>query len=183
VVICVLIAAAYRIFLWLFLLFLYFCFLSTSQEISWEEHLRNYLFCVEWDWVERKSFNWMNYRFTASLTLNLFKSVGIYWSYEQECGHFLTRIGCVVVLSCRVWAWAVASCSVVECVCVVLGWWHWGAVVKRLWDRAVSPRPGDTEGGSLLHRRCSRLQRRKSQLVLCCQWWLFNSLITSYTIG
>ena len=26
-----------------------FCFLSTSQEIGWEEHLRNDLFCVEWD--------------------------------------------------------------------------------------------------------------------------------------
>jgi len=23
--------------------------LSTSQEIGWEEHLRNNLFCVEWD--------------------------------------------------------------------------------------------------------------------------------------
>jgi len=23
--------------------------LSTGQEISWEEHLQNYLFCVEWD--------------------------------------------------------------------------------------------------------------------------------------
>jgi len=30
----------------LFLLFFYFCFLSTSQEIGWEEHLRNDLFCV-----------------------------------------------------------------------------------------------------------------------------------------
>jgi len=26
-----------------------FCFLSTSQEIGWEEHLRNDLFCVQWD--------------------------------------------------------------------------------------------------------------------------------------
>jgi len=25
------------------------CFLSTGQEIGWEEHLRNDLFCVEWD--------------------------------------------------------------------------------------------------------------------------------------
>jgi len=25
-----------------------FCFLSTCQEIGWEEHLRNDLFCIEW---------------------------------------------------------------------------------------------------------------------------------------
>ena len=35
--------------LWLFLWVYDFCFLSTSQEIGWEEHLRNDLFCVEWD--------------------------------------------------------------------------------------------------------------------------------------
>jgi len=35
--------------LWLFLLvFRLFCFISTSQKIGWEEHLRNYLVCVEW---------------------------------------------------------------------------------------------------------------------------------------
>ena len=28
---------------------LFFCFLSTRQEIGWEEHLQNDLFCVEWD--------------------------------------------------------------------------------------------------------------------------------------
>ena len=33
----------------LFLPVLDFCFLSTSQEIGWEQHLRNNLFCVEWD--------------------------------------------------------------------------------------------------------------------------------------
>jgi len=27
----------------------YFCFLSNSQEIGWEEHFRNDKFCVEWD--------------------------------------------------------------------------------------------------------------------------------------
>jgi len=26
-----------------------FFFLSTSQEIGWEEHLQNDLFCVKWD--------------------------------------------------------------------------------------------------------------------------------------
>ena len=26
-----------------------FCFLSTSQEIGWEDRLQNDLFCVEWD--------------------------------------------------------------------------------------------------------------------------------------
>jgi len=26
-----------------------FCFLSTSQKIGWEEHLRNDLFYIEWD--------------------------------------------------------------------------------------------------------------------------------------
>jgi len=36
-------------FLWLFLLVFDFCFLSISQEIGWEEHLQNDLFCVEWD--------------------------------------------------------------------------------------------------------------------------------------
>jgi len=36
-------------FLWLFLLVFDYCFLSTSQEIGWEEHLWNDLFCVEWD--------------------------------------------------------------------------------------------------------------------------------------
>ena len=35
--------------LWLFFLVSDFCFLSTSQEIGWEERLRNDLFCVEWD--------------------------------------------------------------------------------------------------------------------------------------
>jgi len=35
--------------LWLFLLVFDFCFLSASQEIDWEEHLQNDLFCVEWD--------------------------------------------------------------------------------------------------------------------------------------
>ena len=35
--------------MWLFLLVVDFCFLSTSQEISWEEHLRNDLFYVELD--------------------------------------------------------------------------------------------------------------------------------------
>ena len=29
--------------------FFYFCFFSTSQEIGWEEHVRNDQFCVEWD--------------------------------------------------------------------------------------------------------------------------------------
>ena len=33
--------------LWLFLLVFSFCFLSISQEIGWEEHLRNDPFCVE----------------------------------------------------------------------------------------------------------------------------------------
>ena len=27
----------------------WFCFLSTSQEIGWKEHLQSDLFCVEWD--------------------------------------------------------------------------------------------------------------------------------------
>jgi len=27
----------------------WFCFLSTSQETGWKEHLWNDLFCVEWD--------------------------------------------------------------------------------------------------------------------------------------
>ena len=35
--------------MWLFLLVFDFCFLSTSPEISWEEQLRNDIFCVEWD--------------------------------------------------------------------------------------------------------------------------------------
>ena len=35
--------------LWLFLLVLIFVFFGTSQEIGWEEHLQNELFCVEWD--------------------------------------------------------------------------------------------------------------------------------------
>jgi len=35
--------------LWLFLHVFDFCFLSSSQEIGWEEHLRSDLFCVEWD--------------------------------------------------------------------------------------------------------------------------------------
>jgi len=39
----------YCVFLWLFLLVFNFCFLSTSQKIDREEHLRNGLFCVEWD--------------------------------------------------------------------------------------------------------------------------------------
>ena len=26
-----------------------FCFLSTSQEVGWKQHLRNDLFCVKWD--------------------------------------------------------------------------------------------------------------------------------------
>jgi len=47
-VIYVLLAYVYYIFLWLFLVF-DFCFLSTSQEIGWEEHLRNDLFCIKWD--------------------------------------------------------------------------------------------------------------------------------------
>jgi len=33
----------------LFLQVFDFCFLSTSQEIGWQEHLQNDLFCVEWD--------------------------------------------------------------------------------------------------------------------------------------
>ena len=40
----------YCIFLWLFLPVFDVCFLSTSQEIGWEEHLRNDVFCVQWDW-------------------------------------------------------------------------------------------------------------------------------------
>jgi len=35
--------------LWLFLLLFDFRFLSTSQDIGWEEHLQNDLFCVKWD--------------------------------------------------------------------------------------------------------------------------------------
>jgi len=45
----VLLAEIYCIFLWLHLLVLDLCFLSTSQEISWAESLENDLFCVEWD--------------------------------------------------------------------------------------------------------------------------------------
>jgi len=38
-------------FLWLFVLAFDFCLFSTNEEIGWEgeEHLRNDLFCVEWD--------------------------------------------------------------------------------------------------------------------------------------
>jgi len=43
--ICVLLASVYCIFLLLF----NFCFLSTSQEIGWKEHLQSDPFCVEWD--------------------------------------------------------------------------------------------------------------------------------------
>jgi len=43
-IICVLLAQVYCIFLWLFLLVFCFCFLSTRQEIGWQEHLRNDLF-------------------------------------------------------------------------------------------------------------------------------------------
>jgi len=35
--------------LWLFLPVFEFCFLSTSKAIGWEKHLRNDLFCVDWD--------------------------------------------------------------------------------------------------------------------------------------
>jgi len=33
----------------IFFSWFWFCFLGTSQEIGWEEHLRNGLYCVEWD--------------------------------------------------------------------------------------------------------------------------------------
>jgi len=36
-------------FLRLFLPVSYFCFLTAGQEIAWEEHLHNDLFCDEWD--------------------------------------------------------------------------------------------------------------------------------------
>jgi len=29
--------------------FVYFYFFNISQEIGWEEHLQNLLFCIEWD--------------------------------------------------------------------------------------------------------------------------------------
>jgi len=38
-IICVMLAWVYCIFLWLFLLVFDFYFVSTSQEIGWEEHL------------------------------------------------------------------------------------------------------------------------------------------------
>jgi len=47
--VCVLVAKVYCIFLWLFLLVFDFCSLNTSQEIGLEEHLQNDLFYVDWD--------------------------------------------------------------------------------------------------------------------------------------
>jgi len=38
---------------WLFILVFGFCFLSTSQEIGWKEHLQNDLFCIERDVITR----------------------------------------------------------------------------------------------------------------------------------
>ena len=48
-IICVLFASVYCIFLWLLLLVFGFCFLSTSREIGWEQHFQNDLFYVQWD--------------------------------------------------------------------------------------------------------------------------------------
>jgi len=43
------ISQGYVIFLYYLSRFLIFVFFSTSQEIGWEEHLQNGLFCVEWN--------------------------------------------------------------------------------------------------------------------------------------
>ena len=45
-IICVLLAWVYCTFVWLFLLAFDFSFLSTNQEIGWEEHHPYNLFCV-----------------------------------------------------------------------------------------------------------------------------------------
>jgi len=68
VIICVLLAWVYCIFLWLFLLILDFCFLSNCHEIGWEEHVRNDLFCVEWgvkpehNQFYRNLFKWASHK-------------------------------------------------------------------------------------------------------------------------
>jgi len=43
----------------------FFRFLSTSQEISWEERLRNDPFCVEWD--INQSISWLSLLFIGRL--------------------------------------------------------------------------------------------------------------------
>jgi len=37
------------LYIFVVVLLVWFCFLSTSQENGWEEHLWNDLLCVEWD--------------------------------------------------------------------------------------------------------------------------------------
>ena len=48
-IICVLLANGHFYSYFFTLLVFDSCFLGTSQEIGWEEHLQNDLFCVEWD--------------------------------------------------------------------------------------------------------------------------------------
>ena len=79
------------------------------------------------------------------------------------CGDAKTRTSLFNVRKIEKTTFFKAPCTNVGC--LLSGRRHRGASVERLRDRPVPARSGDPEGGSLLHRRGTRLQRRKSQLV------------------